>query len=175
MMQVLDYFRQLYKNETGYEISTDPTVAQRRFPPSYVLHNGVRELIGEYESHPTWEYVRWLESRLSKYEKELFETGIVTTAIYNPILNSLKESFPDHTFELKEDKGYLYIDGKKATMEWTHPDEASVNFAVHGEVPDQFATAEEYLKHELQEGVAKYLSLQGEKHEHVRSGDRRYY
>jgi len=69
MMQVLDYFRQLYKNETGYEISTDPTVAQRRFPPSYVLHNGVRERIGEYESHPTWEYVRWLESRLSKCER----------------------------------------------------------------------------------------------------------
>lgn len=167
MLQVLDYFRRLYKKETGYEISTDPTTAQKQFPISYVQHNGVRERIGEYLSHPTWEYVCWLETRLSKYEKEPQPGTTITTAIYNPILDILKESFPDHTFELKEDRGYLYIDGKKATMEWTHPDEASVNFAVHGEVPDQFATAEEYLKHELQERVAKYLSSQGEKNERV--------
>jgi len=52
-------------------------------------------------------------------------------------------------FELKEGKKHLYIDEKKAIVKWMHPDEASVNFATHGEMPDQFATAEEYLKHEL--------------------------
>jgi len=167
MLQVLDYFRRLYKKETGYDVSTDPTTAQTKFPISYVQHAGQREFLGSYLSHPTWEYVCWLEARLSKYEKEPLEAGTITTTIYNPILDILKDSFPDHTFELKEDKGYLYIDGKKATMQWTHPDEASVNFAVHGEVPDQFATAEEYLKHELQKRVAEYLSSQGEKNEHV--------
>lgn len=63
MLQVLDYFRRLYKqeNDTSFEM----------YP------KGITTVMV-----PTWGYVCWLEQRLDKYEKEPLPEGKVTTTTY---------------------------------------------------------------------------------------------
>ena len=66
MLQVLDYFRRLYKQETSKEPSESPPPVGVPLP---------------YLMFPTWEYVCWLEGRLSKYEKEPLPEGKMTYAV----------------------------------------------------------------------------------------------
>jgi len=60
MLQVLDYFRRLYTQETN-----NP---EAEFTPD-----------SKTIFTPTWEYVCWLENRLSKYEKEPLPETETTT------------------------------------------------------------------------------------------------
>lgn len=154
MLQALDYFRRLYKKETDQEFSIPPIAMD----PAYYLV-------------PTWDYVCWLEERLSKYETEpLPEASYTTTSkdSIGDILGFLRQNFPGHSFAVNplNLRSPLYIDGRPIPQQFTHPDEMSFNVAF-GQVPDQYATTEEYLKHELLIRVAKYLSSQGESNEHV--------
>lgn len=66
MLRVLDYFRHLYKKETQKDYYNT-----FEFPPQVLLPSSI----------PSWEYVCWLEHRLSKYEsEELLTTKAVITA-----------------------------------------------------------------------------------------------
>lgn len=119
---------------------------------------------------PTWEYVCWLEEKLSKYIPNPLLEAEYPVATSDPFLAELRKAFPDHTFEYDYDfvshRDNLLIDGLIVTLKWTHPDETYLN-AMSGEVPDQFATTEDYLKHEILKQVAEYLTHKGEKNERV--------
>jgi len=168
MVQTLDWLRQLYKKETNNEPCTDPTTAQIRFPVTYCVQNGHRERIGEFVSFPTWEYVCWLEEKLSKSLPNPMLEAEYSVATSDPFLSELRKAFPNHTFEydynFSSHRDDLLIDGLAMTLQWTHPDEAYLN-GLSGEMPDQFATTEDYLKHEVLKQVAEYLTHKGEKNE----------
>jgi len=67
MLQILDYFRRLYFQETGRKAAHDLA------PDAYIP--GVMSCL----TTPTWEYVCWLEGRPSQYEKEPLPASVTTT------------------------------------------------------------------------------------------------
>jgi len=128
MVQTLDYFRRLYKQETGEEHSNPPSAA--------------------FLMQPTWNYVCWLEGRLDTYEKEPLPDIEMTTYTYTPLyedlLDFLRARFPKHTFTGDKPKS-LFIDGARVDIIWTHPVEE----------PDP--STKDYLKDLLAQQVQLYL------------------